>query len=131
MGYYTQHNLEVRNVKSEEEFDKLREAMFLHDCPSHSIIGYALDSGYYSPNGKTADFYSYGECKWYDHEVDMLRISREFPDMVFCLHCEGEESGDLWDDYYRNGMRSLCQAEVVYPDPDPEIGWDSFKPGKY
>lgn len=130
MGYYTQHNLEVRNVKSEAEFKKLCDAMVL-DGSTHSIIGYALDDGYYNPEQKIAEFYSCGECKWYDHEVDMFRISCEFPDMVFCLHGEGEETGDLWDDYYRNGMRSLCRAEVVYPDPDPEIGWDSFKPGKY
>jgi len=36
------------------------------------------------------------EIKWYDHRKDMLKLSLEFPDVLFTLSGAGEEPGDLW-----------------------------------
>lgn len=61
-----------------------------------------------------------GAAKWYDCSIDMKEFSRAFPDVVFRLHGEGEESGDLWDEYFKNGMSQECRADIIYPDYDEE-----------
>ena len=33
----------------------------------------------------------------------MLKLSLEFPEYVFILDGEGEESGDIWRSFYKNG----------------------------
>lgn len=61
-----------------------------------------------------------GAAKWYYCSVDMKEFSRAFPDVVFRLHGEGEESGDLWDAYFKNGKWQECRADIIYPDYDEE-----------
>lgn len=56
--------------------------------------------------------------KWYEHDEDMRELSKRFPETVFCLHGEGEESGDLWRTYYKNGKAQECNAKIVYDDYD-------------
>lgn len=56
--------------------------------------------------------------KWYDHNEEMLELSKQFPDTVFCLHGEGEDTGDLWYCYYKNGKKQYCPAKIVYDDYD-------------
>jgi len=56
--------------------------------------------------------------KWYDHDEEMLELSKQFPNTVFCLHGEGEESGDLWYCYYKNGKKQYCPAQIVYEEYD-------------
>ena len=40
------------------------------------------------------------EAKWYDWESDMSLLSKRFPDVLFCLHGDGEDSDDKWDAYF-------------------------------
>lgn len=54
--------------------------------------------------------------KWYEHDRDMLDISMKFPDTVFVLSGEGEESGDLWKTYYKNGVKQDAPAIITYPE---------------
>lgn len=61
-----------------------------------------------------------GAAKWYNCSADMKEFSLAFPDVVFKLHGEGEESGDLWDEYFKNGMSQECRADIIYPDYDEE-----------
>ena len=56
---------------------------------------------------------NYDECKWYNHDTEMLDLSKKFPNVIFKLHGEGEETGDIWDTYYKNGKMQHCQAEMV------------------
>jgi hypothetical protein len=51
--------------------------------------------------------------KWYEHEVDMAKLSIAVPDVLFRLSGEGEESGDIWDKYFLNGKMQICNATVV------------------
>lgn len=51
-------------------------------------------------------------CKWYEHEDDMKRLSKEFPEVVFQLNGEGEESGDVWVKYFKNGKMQVDKAEI-------------------
>lgn len=47
-------------------------------------------------------------AKWYQCEHDMRIISANNPNVLFTVKGEGEESGDIWAAYFRNG---LCQTE--------------------
>lgn len=101
MGYYTRYELEIfkcegNNVDeiTEQTVDKLDEK---------NIINYALDE----------NLCTYDEAKWYDHDEDMRKISSEIRDVVYKLHGEGEENGDVWDKYYLNGKSQHCYATMV------------------
>lgn len=58
--------------------------------------------------------------KWYTHQEDMKKLSKKFPEIVFCLSGEGEESGDIWKEYYQNGKIFKTVAKIVFEDFDPE-----------
>lgn len=59
-----------------------------------------IDSSYY--------YVEYGEetdgIKWYDHHDDMVVHSLKYPEVVFTLSGEGEESGDKWLVRYLGGQ---------------------------
>jgi hypothetical protein len=44
--------------------------------------------------------------KWYEYEEDMRAISKAYPEYIFELAGSGEETGDIWRDYYKNGKRN-------------------------
>lgn len=116
MGYYTRYNLKIwqYNDVQPDLFDKdkiewspeIKEAYTTH--PGYD---YAVDE----------DGDSYDEVKWYDHDDDMLEHSRKYPNLVFRLTGEGEESGDQWCTYYQNGKSKTHKAEEwVPPEFDPK-----------
>ena len=95
MGYYTSYSLSI------EEGDQrnLREAikrLGMEDCIS-TESGDSLDS-----------------CKWYDHTDDTIEMSKFFPGTLFCLSGIGEEFGDWWKLYAKNGKGYKQFAEVKY-----------------
>lgn len=96
MGYYTQFSVRVS-----PDLPEILEAMEEEDGTF-----YALDEG--------AD-----SCKWYEHESDMCELSRRFPDALFELRGEGEESGDIWRKYFKNGRIQRCSAQITF-DPFDE-----------
>jgi hypothetical protein len=55
--------------------------------------------------------------KWYDHHDHMVEVSKQFPDIIFVLCGEGEESDDIWQEYFTNGEYEEIYAEIVYPKP--------------
>ena len=114
MGYYTAYNLdaETYNRKTGERtclpadmYDKINEVLKEKD-----VLGYAL----------TEDWECFDAVKWYDHDDDMIEVSKLFPGVLFALHGEGDNSEDMWDAYYLNGKMQYCGAEIVYPPFDPE-----------
>lgn len=91
MGYYTKYSV-VITPDSEEIRQHIEDDY---------ALGYALrDSG--------------DSCKWYDHEADMRELSRKFPEALFELTGEGEDNGDLWRKYFRNGKMQSCPAQITY-----------------
>lgn len=59
------------------------------------------------------------ECSWYDHEDNMVYFSKGYPDAIFELSGEGEESGDVWKKYFKNGRYVSIYPELIWPEFDP------------
>ena len=53
-------------------------------------------------------------CKWYDHETDLNLLSVQMPDVVFTLSGEGEEAGDIWMKYFKNGEMVVDKASIHF-----------------
>lgn len=105
MGYYTEHELEI--LESELTVQDLYEKWENGEIKFEGF-DYALES-----DGST-----YTEVKWYNHEKDMIELSKEFPTYLFKLKGEGEEAGDLWVKYYKNGKSQTCGAIITFEDYD-------------
>jgi len=58
------------------------------------------------------------EVKWYDHEENMKELSLKFPNTVFRLHGVGEEQGDEWYKYFKNGKLQTCRAIITFKEYD-------------
>jgi hypothetical protein len=99
MGYYTKHTLDIIGG----HYDILNDII-----ESDMDTFYGLDT-----DGSTLD-----SVKWYSHEEDMKRVSLKYPDLVFKLRGEGEEAGDMWIHYYKNGKVQKCEAKITFDEFD-------------
>lgn len=55
---------------------------------------------------------------WVLWKEDMISFSQEYKNVLFKLHLEGEDQGDLTDAYFLNGRYQLCPAKIVYQEFD-------------
>jgi hypothetical protein len=60
------------------------------------------------------------ELKWYEHEEDMLKYSKTCPDILFAVEGRGEEHGDHWIKYFKDGQMQRCNAVVSFEEYDPQ-----------
>ena len=102
MGYYTSFTLKVD--KNFELVDK-----FFLDSNEGTDWGYIFEDGY---KGEWS-----GYAKWYDYDADMCQLSALFPDVLFTLTGEGEEKGDIWRNWYREG-KCIDKWVLVYEIPE-------------
>lgn len=102
MGYYTRFTLETPTYP--QWWSEL--------TPAERKNVEALSTGYVEAVIEHDDTY-----KWYEHEKNMLAISRLYEDTIFVLSGEGEEPGDIWKEYYLDGKVVHCQAALVFPNP--------------
>jgi len=110
MGYYTYYKLSVVN---EEDFTKEQ----LQDAASR--LAKRLDYDGEIPTSDPFAWLGNESMKWYDHEEDLMRLSDEYPDMVFFLEGWGEEFDDVWRKYFKNGAFKSYHRHY-YWDPVPE-----------
>lgn len=114
MGYYTNYELEVEGSgpvydKFMREIDNIVVARDNYDLDVRKL----MDGGY-------------DEMKWYEHDEDMKQMSSEWPNMLFILKGAGEERGDVWKAWYRNGGIHKLKAKVVFETIQPDL--DSILP---
>lgn len=100
MGYYTHYS-----VKSMDDCIELYIEDMFND------IDYAECA--FDSRGRTNQ-----DCKWYEHEKDMRKFSKKYPDVVFELIGEGEESEDRWKKYFKNGKMQYAKAKIEYEEFD-------------
>lgn len=56
---------------------------------------------------------------WYDHEQDMMKFSKKYPNTTFRLTGEGEEQGDVWVKFFKNGQVQGRKATITLDDSTP------------
>lgn len=95
MGYYTIFQCQTETTG--EQRDKLGE-----------ISGYSIESMF---DGEE-------NVKWYDFESDIKQWSEIYPDQLFEWWGEGEESGDMWRAYVKNGKYFYQKAKIMFEDFD-------------
>lgn len=98
MGYYTDYTIEHDGA------EKLTEKMM---AKLETISEYSFEE-----EGPQSFRNSY--AKWYEHEEHMRKFSKLYPKVVFTVTGEGEEGGDLWKRYYKNGKMQEAYAEITY-----------------
>ena len=57
------------------------------------------------------------QIKWYEHEKDMVKISTDWPKVVFTVSIQGPEDG-YWYCYYRNGLTYTWEPDTDAPPFD-------------
>lgn len=122
MGYYTRHELSVRKHGKDQSWAKEEIDAIVNALKEREVWNYAFNGH----NGSVYDclvFYGDNTVKWYDHDVDMLEISKQFPEYTFQLYGEGEETDDFWFTYYKNGETEYCPAEIIFKEPQV-IEWE-------
>lgn len=111
MGYYTYFDLQTDAKYAKEEEIAIWMIDNL-DYFSHKNKDYVLLSDY------PLDALIGGDSmKWYDHSEDMKKVAKAFPDVTFILRGDGEESGDIWKEYYRGDRFHSSEAEIVFHPP--------------
>ncbi len=58
------------------------------------------------------------DAKWYNHEQDMRALSKLYPEALFTLSACGEENGDIWKAYFKNGKMQHCTAIITFEEFD-------------
>lgn len=120
MGYCTNYDLEItkaektvdilKTISGENETDKFypfrrNVSKMIQGLDNFEKLNYLDIEG--------------GEgCKWYGHENELKELSKKFPEALFKLHGEGEENGDIWDKYFKNGKMQVCKAIMTMPPYD-------------
>jgi hypothetical protein len=115
MGYLTKYRLTFTASESEAKMFKLLYSAGEVTCKS-----------YQEPIKDILDWYNeafVGEDTWYEHENDMLEISKNFPNILFKLEGDGQDREDIWVKYFKNGQVKTAKILIVEEDPDLE-DWD-------
>ena len=124
MGYYTNYSMEVIDIDN-KGYDAYKIAKYMLEKNDESEKFYTFQYGLRDFIDNIDLHINYDLCldcddeaRWDDNEEEMLELSQEFPDVLFKLHGEGEESGDIWDKYFMNGKMQYCPAEIICPPFD-------------
>ena len=120
MGYYTKYELSAWDaatrtpISMEKEYEisyRLEQIAFGH-----------MDREEVERFGPVSfETWTEETMTWYDHETDMLTLSKEYPNLVFLLEGEGEEHGDSWKFYTYNGIAEIVYADIIFNGPNNPI----------
>lgn len=95
MGYYTRHELTIVSGGN-NEIDYEKEISILSNYDN------CFDD----------------EIKWYNHKNDMIKYSKSHPDTLFLVEEFGEEDGDIWKHWFKNGKSFYSKAKMVFEELD-------------
>lgn len=108
MGYYTNYELEMKGFNYNTEIPEEAEVIKVLAKLEPNIFGL-------STNHKDFAECLYQPMKWYNHKEVLKEVSKQFKDIIFTLHGEGEEAEDIWNEYYLNGEVFIAKATIHIP----------------
>lgn len=136
MGYYTQYNLSKTDLRREtyenlknKEISEVNASTISEEIKT-SLIELIEEKYSIKPITNRMVIEAMGgdrngwnpfdgdSQKWYEHEEDMIKVSKEYPDIVWILDGIGEEGLDLWRKYFYNGKIQRANTRVVYDEFD-------------
>ncbi|MDE7089074.1 MAG: hypothetical protein K2O54_03050 [Prevotella sp.] len=104
MGYLTYHTGHIKFGNIEEKEVALAIARLPYwDCADDDIE-------------TINDVIACDEVKWYGCVEDMKKVSAQFPGITIEICGEGEEAGDMWKAYFKDGKAVVYQAEITFPE---------------
>lgn len=59
--------------------------------------------------------------KWYDWPSHMKELSKRYPEHMFQLDGDGEDSDDIWRVYFKNGKSHDANTRLIYEDFDERL----------
>jgi hypothetical protein len=119
MGYFTSFTL-ILKADDPDHIKAVNE--YIENLTSDDEAKEGFSSDYISGMYQRLDgvWKSSDRWKWYEHDDDMKILSSEFPEVLFILYGEGEENGDIWRSYYKNGKMKTLTARIVFDEYDPK-----------
>lgn len=120
MGYYTYYDIEVFNKTDKFEFNLL-SVMTQLDQELVQKLSEINSNGYFNDESYFTEALQFDSIKWYDHDEDMIKLSKQYPDYVFKLSGQGEDPQVQWITYYYNGKKQYCPAIITYEEFDRSI----------
>lgn len=108
MGYYTKYKLSI-------EEGMVTTRITCKACNGEGeIISKIVDS-----LSKRFEIDNESTAKWYEHEDEMIEVSKQFPDTIFKLQGEGEERIDVWEKFFKDGkMIKKNKTRLILEEDD-------------
>lgn len=134
MGYYTYFSISVDNAKPDQFIDIYKafyKCMYDEEIdPSNKTHPYEYNGKIYAQGygGREYEITDIGDqinsaflcedMKWYDYYENMVTISALFPEIIFHLRGDGEDSDDLWEADFMNGVGQQRVARIPHFDKE-------------
>ncbi len=104
MGYYTTYAL--LSYESERDLIDQKE---MKEEDTEKMFDWIKD------NASGMRFENLDDAKWYKAEDDMTALSIRYPDVIFELYGNGEDSDDSWKSVFYKGKVSSVIEEKHFP----------------
>lgn len=127
MGYMTKFEIYAYNTDTREPIPREKEYDMTYEL--EQIAFGAQDREDFEKYGPLDfDAWTGDEMKWYNHENDMIALSKNHPNIIFLVEGIGEEFPDAWHMWVHNGIVEKSYAVVKYPGPENPVfkTWDIF-----
>jgi len=112
MGYYTTFELNMDN--GDDQLAEIHAVLLdIDEATFHLDLEVSPSTAYNSEESGS----------WRHHEIDMRELSAQFPTVLFQLSGSGEENGDLWEEYYKDGKMQRIDAEITFAEFDSAKLW--------
>ena len=109
MGYYTTFELRVQNKEQDtpENVQAIQDAIIEQESDNRHV---------FDNDGQSV--WSDGGIKWYEYTEHLIEISKKLPNLVIQVDGEGEEVGDIWRAFWKDGLVQEVKRTVIVEDFD-------------
>ena len=116
MGYYTYYELRMWDANG-ETIDKYHPLYDKIKAKFINVFANGNDDSEYA--NKLFDYLVTNgeELKWYECHEDMMKITADFPEVMFEMEGTGEDREDWWIEQYYKGNYAVEFAKIIPPRP--------------